>query len=201
MNQLRLLWRAMKDLSYRRKKYIFGIGFQKTGTSSLAAALRHLGYRVSGGFGTMDPNIAENVYKHAFAKVDREGFDAFQDHPWPLLYRELDERYRGSKFILTLRPPSDWIVSVVNHFRMNSAPMREWVYGKGYPVGNEDIYIQRYTQHNEEVFEYFKDRPGDLLPLWLTEGEGWEKLCPFLDKEIPSIPFPHVNKGRYHEAK
>ena len=41
--------------------------------------------------------------------------------------------------------------------------MRKWVYGVGFPQGNEDIYLERYKFHNEDVLNYFKDRPGDLL--------------------------------------
>ena len=26
-------------------------------------------------------------------------------------------------------------------------------------------------------------------------GDGWEKLCKFLDKEIPDVDFPHKNKS------
>ena len=75
--------------------------------------------------------------------------------------------------------------------------MRELIYGRGYghPVGNEACYIQRYEQHNQAVLDYFEHRPDDLLILQLTEGEGWEKLCPFLDKPIPQCIFPHENQN------
>jgi 3'(2'), 5'-bisphosphate nucleotidase len=35
-----------------------------------------------------------------------------------------------------------------------------------------------------------------LLVLDITAGEGWEKLCPFLGKPIPDIPFPKANVTR-----
>ena len=31
----------------------------------------------------------------------------------------------------------------------------------------------------------------------LTRGEGWEVLCPFLEKEIPRESFPHRNKSSF----
>jgi type II secretory pathway component PulL len=34
--------------------------------------------------------------------------------------------------------------------------------------------------------------PQDKLLEWKV-GDGWEPLCKFLDKPIPSAPFPHVN--------
>ena len=55
--------------------------------------------------------------------------------------------------------------------------MRKWIYGVGCPEGNEDIYINRFKNHYEEVENYFRDRPQDLLVLDLAKGDGWEKLC------------------------
>ena len=26
-------------------------------------------------------------------------------------------------------------------------------------------------------------------------GEGWERLCQFLEVEVPAVPFPHENKA------
>src|SRR5438309_7687244 len=113
------------------KTKVFGIGFHKTGTTSLAKALSYLGYRVTGPNGVNNPDITREVYNMAFDLAKR--FDAFQDNPWPILYKELDERFPGSKFVLTVRSTSDWIKSVVNHFAEEETPMREWIYGVGRP--------------------------------------------------------------------
>lgn len=179
---------------------IFCIGFHRTGTTSLNRALETFGYRVTGPNGKNDPDIAKNVLTMAYELVDQ--FDAFQDNPWPIIYKELDVKYPGSKYILTLRDSKSWIRSQVRVFGYKETPMRQWIYGVGCPKGNEDIYIKRFEEHNNEVKEYFKDRPGDLLILDLTKGDGWDNLCPFLEKEIPSIPFPHANKtDRRKKAK
>jgi hypothetical protein len=173
------------------KTKVFGIGFHKTGTTSLAKALTILGYHVTGPNGVGNPNIAKVVRAMAFDLVER--FDAFQDNPWPLLYRELDDRFPGSKFVLTIRSADTWINSLVNHFGEEDTPMRKWIYGVGHPRGNEAIYLDRYERHNREVVEHFNGRAKDLLILDITGGEGWEKLCPFLEKPIPSISFPCAN--------
>jgi hypothetical protein len=170
---------------------VFGIGFQKTATSSLAAALYILGYNVTGFFGAHDPDIGEKVYDMAYDLADR--FDAAQDTPWPVLYRELDQKYPGSKFILTVRPVDRWINSVVKHFKNQYIPAHEWIYGVRTARGNEDAYIHRYEEHNREVQVYFADRPGDLLVMDITQGDGWEKLCPFVGQEIPLLDFPAQN--------
>ncbi len=170
---------------------VFGIGFHKTGTKSLQGALQILGYRVTGPNGVHDPDIARKVHEMSAALSDQ--YDAFADNPWPLLYREMDARHPGSKFILTVRPTADWIRSMVGFFGAHASPMREWIYGVGHPQGHEDVYTTRYEAHNAAVRTYFSDRPGDLLVIDLSEGGNWEKLCPFLGKPVPAQPFPWNN--------
>ena len=176
---------------------VFCIGFHKTGTKSLASALRTLGYRVTGPNGVHDPNIAKNVYTMAFDLVEQ--FDAFQDNPWPIIYKEVDRKYPGSKFVLSLRNSDLWIKSQVRHFGSSETPMRKWIYGVGCPAGNEKLYIRRFEAHNEGALGYFKHRPNDLLVISLADGDSWEKLGPFLGKETPRIPFPHANSAEERE--
>lgn len=171
---------------------IFCIGFHKTGTKTLATALRRLGYRVTGPNGARDQDIASNVHAMAHKLVDE--FDAFQDNPWPILYKEMDEAYPGSKFILTLREPESWIASQVGYFGDQETPMRKWIYGVGAPKGNEETYVRRFVNHNNEVKSHFELRPEDLLIIDFTKGNGWKEICRFLKKDIPDEPFPHMNK-------
>jgi hypothetical protein len=177
---------------------IFCIGFHKTGTTSLAVALKTLGYRVTGPNGVTDPNIGKNAIAMACELVKK--YDAFQDNPWPVIYKELDVKFPDSKFILMLRSPESWIKSQVRHFGRWETPMRKWIYGVGCPEGNEDIYVKRFEDHNKEVINFFRDRPQDLLVLDLAKGDGWEKLCPFLGVDIPNISFPHANKASDRES-
>ena len=177
------------------KPKVFCIGFHKTGTTTLEVALKKLGYRVTGCFGTKDPDIASKVHEMAYAMVER--FDAFEDNPWPILYKDLDTRFPGSKFILTRRPSDAWIRSQVKDFATTETPMRRWIYGEdaGCPEGNEGIYVKRYERHNREVLDYFKDRPDDLLVMDIPADASWDKLCHFLGHPIPNKPFPHANKA------
>jgi Sulfotransferase domain len=175
------------------KPKVFCIGFHKTGTSSLGAALRILGYRVTGPNGVHDPNIANNVDAMTDSLVGR--FDAFQDNPWPVLYQKLDAKYPDSKFVLTTRDSASWIKSQIKDFGRVETPMRQWIYGAGCPLGNEAIYVRRYETHNANVLEHFRNRPGDLLVMDLTKGDGWPALCAFLGVAVPDVPFPHTNKS------
>ena len=179
----------------RLPQKIFGIGFHKTGTSTLGEALHLLGYKVCDVRKKLVKTLFIGDLKPVFKIVDN--YDAFEDNPWPLLFKELDAHYPNSKFILTLREPQSWLKSVVNHFGKDQTEMRKWIYGVGFPLGNERIYLQRYQQHNAGVLEYFKERPKDLLVLDWAKGEGWEKLCKFLNFPIPDLPFPHANRGNY----
>ncbi len=173
---------------------IFVIGFHKTATSSLASALTTLGFRVAVPHGVHDKDIGHHVLASSLELVPH--YDAFQDNPWPILYREMDDRWPGSRFILTVRSTDEWISSVVKHFGATSTPMREWIYGVGAPRGNEGIYVRRYEEHNRAVLEHFRDRPADLLVLDVTNGDGWEPLCRFVDRGVPDVPFPHANPAR-----
>jgi hypothetical protein len=190
----------MNTMTSDRPK-VFGIGFHKTGTTSLLQALSTLGYSVTGPNWTNDPRIALDIESLVRELVPQ--YDAFQDTPWPVIYSFLDSEFPGSKFILTLRPVDQWLKSVVKHFGTDETEMRRWIYGVGAPIGNEDIYTNRYEQHNKDVIEYFSGREEDFLTLKITEGEGWEKLCPFLNCDLPNTPFPFANRAetREHNGK
>lgn len=130
-----------------------------------------------------------------------ENYNAFEDNPWPVLFRQLDKKYPDSKFILTIREDEKWLNSVLNHFGGTSTDMRKWIYGVGDPVGNEKIYLHRYQQHNREVKEFFNTRSDDLLIMNFEEGDGWDKLCAFLNHKKPKAKFPHTHKGAFTRAE
>ncbi|WP_299350755.1 sulfotransferase family protein [uncultured Shimia sp.] len=178
---------------------IFGIGFQKTATTTLCTAFRLLGYKMEGGSKHLIPSLRRGDLAPTFEVADRN--EAFDDNPWPLIYPELDARYPGSKFILTVRDEKEWLQSVVNHLGFGPDPMQKLVYGVGFPVGFEDVFIERYRRHNREVQAYFADRPKDLLVVDFCAGAGWEELCTFLQRDIPDEPFPHSFKGTYTPSK
>lgn len=184
-------------MNFERKPKVFGIGFHKTGTKSLAGALRALGYSVHGPDWVHDIDACANLralYSKALAVVP--DYDAFQDNPWPLLWRPLAERFPNARFILTVRDEAQWLESALRYFGAQSTPMRRLIYGNeaGSPVNNETIYIARYRQHNAEVRKAFVGSQR-LLELNIAGGESWEPLCDFLGHAVPALPFPHANRG------
>ncbi|EDY38722.1 conserved hypothetical protein [Cyanobium sp. PCC 7001] len=186
--------RLRRQRRERARTKVFCIGFHKTGTTSLERALEYLGYRVIGRRRLSRARSLEELFASCCELVPR--YNAFQDNPWPIFFKDLDARYPGSKFILTVRSPDEWLRSQLKHFGAKSSQMRQLIYGVGSPLGHEDIYRDRFNQHNQEVLEYFHDRPSDLLVLDLTAGDGWEKLCPFLGHSIPDVPFPRSNTAQ-----
>lgn len=175
---------------------VFCIGWHKTGTTTLGDALLSLGYTVLGARLDMAQPLLKGETDTALKLA--ENFDALQDVPWAALFKELDAAFPASKFILTTRDESKWLLSASKHFAGDYTVMREWLYGNGVLSGNESLYLERYRKHNADVLSYFKDRPNDLLVMDLTKGDGWEKLCPFLGKSIPEKKFPHSNKGKHN---
>ena len=159
----------------------------------MGRALAELGYKVCGAVGLKTENMEERIHDIAFSVVPE--YDAFQDNPWPVLFRELDQRWPGSLFILTLREENSWIRSVLRHFGSTPHQMQRWVYGVDFPAGNEDVFLDRYRKHNEDVLEYFKDRQSDLLVVEVGAVDPWKAVCEFLSADIPDRPFPHSYKG------
>jgi hypothetical protein len=177
---------------------------QKTATTTLHHAFEILGFD-SFHWGTGEaPLIWQEM--NAFGRSNTlERWYALSDNPIPLLYRELDKAYPGSKFILTVRDEWDWLMSVERLWSYKHNPTRKlW---DVYPFSNHihtvlygqrdfdtKVFLERYRRHNAEVKEYFKDRPNDLLVLDIPASHSWKLLCSFLGEPIPSVGFPWGNK-------
>jgi hypothetical protein len=173
---------------------VIGLGFQKTGTSSLREALIILGYNVK----DTSQRALIPILKGNDKKIKRilEHHNALEDTPWYIIYKKLDKWYPHSKFILTIRDEEDWYRSVSRHIGDLKNPMHEWIYGKGMslPKHNKENTISVYKEHVKNVKDYFKDRPNDLLIIDFSKNDGWQEICEFLKKNDPKTPFPHANK-------
>ena len=167
------------------RKY-FGIGLSKTATSSLRQAFAILGFQAK-------HYLRAHEYR---GKMDM--WDFYNDLPIPMRYKELDERFPNSKFIYTERNMNDWLDSCKSHWaRKGHITKSNWPEYRVELFGqlnyNEDVFRDTYKQHKLEVVEYFKDRPDDFIIMDICAGDGWEKLCPLVDKPTPQVPFPHKN--------
>jgi len=179
-----------------RKTKIFGIGLQRTGTTSLFEALNTLGIRSA-------PHGIPLYYDINDPILHK--YDAFMDNPIPLLYKQLDQQIPGSKFILTLRDEESWLRSTAWLFntRLNEMDNRlkaiaDEIHEKFYGTiqFNEDVFKRKRREYHEEVNHYFSERPGDLLKIDITKGTSWKPICEFLHLPIPNKEFPWLNKSR-----
>ena len=180
---------------------IFGIGMQKTATTSLHTALDLLGFdSAHWESGSWAKAILQEMRKKG-RSITLEKHYALCDLPIAILYKELDRAYPGSKFILTVRDEVDWLASAKAHWTYEHNPHRtDW---DEYPAANiihqatygqthfdAEVMLSRYKRHNAEVREYFRNRPADLFVMNMSKGAGWNELCYFVDRPVPSIPYP-----------
>lgn len=180
---------------------VFGIGWAKTGTTTLGTCFEILGYTHQSQDLSLVPDLAADrlarIIEVARAKT------TFEDWPWLLLYKELDEAFPGSLFILTRRDTAAWLRSYRNMLTQQGEAteednrIRRILYRLPFPQVSAEQLIDRYERHNAEVTAYFRNRPQDLLVVNWEQGDGWPELCGFLGKPIPSVPFPHANRGHY----
>jgi len=170
---------------------IFGIGLSRTGTQSLALALQALGYHV----------------KHwCMHMADCHNHDATLDIGTAMRFPVLDKLYPGSKFIYTVRDRESWLDSCERWWQEHRALVRippvndaqaiqmeqeHEVYGSW--EFDRDLWNAVYNAHDQRVRTHFENRPHDILIMDICNGEGWEKLLPFLG--FGEVPFPCKNRG------
>jgi hypothetical protein len=178
---------------------VFGIGWAKTGTTTLGCALSILGYRHQG----QNISLLPQALSGDLSKVHRiaSGADSFDDWPWILLYKEMDMLFPGSRFILTNRNPADWLRSYRAMLVREGVPseylrsMRALIYGCDVHTASDTKLVNRYLRHCAEVYAYFSNNPNRLLVVNWSLGHEWSELCEFLELPIPCSPFPCLNKG------
>jgi len=165
---------------------VFGIGLPKTGTTSLANALRRLGYRT-----LQSPMPWMRQIYHAGIFTYPEPWDAVTNFgEW--YFAQLDEWYPGSKFIWTTRPLDRWLTSV-KHVYAHHHPA--WLEPRlqifGTLAFSESRMRYVYESQAQLVREYFDGR-DDFLEFRVPYA--WEPLCEFLGRPIPNKPYPWENR-------
>lgn len=180
----------------RRK--VFGIGWAKTGTTTLGQCFRMLGYDHQ----SQNLALVERMMRGSLERTMQIAGEkqSFEDWPWPLLYRELDAAFPGSRFVLTTRDPSSWLSSYRAMLEAQGAPtpqmasIRAFIFGFDVGTASDEQLMRRFCRHNAEVLEHFQGRPSDLLVVDWERGDGWRELCAFLEVAVPDEPFPHLNR-------
>lgn len=227
----RLLPKSFKDslkIQIRKKKVlgkqkIFGIGLNKTGTTSLKIAMNDLGYVV--GNQRMAEALIDDWAVRDFNKLIQYCHTGqfFQDSPFsiPFTFIPIHQAFPDSKFILTIRDnPEQWYNSITKFHakkwgKNGRIPTKEDLMNatyleKGRPWKSnryvfetpeddpyeKDTLIEYYNRHNASVIDYFRHRPGQLLVLNVSEEGAYQKLCNFIGKEALYDSFPWENKTK-----
>ena len=198
-------------------------GVGKTGTKSIAKALRHLGLTVfdweEQTFDFQDHWVdvfqngaqldVKRVYQHA---------DAIVDAPGNFFWEEILEAYPDSKVILSEREEDSWLKSAVNQLQVIEAVISRRFLCVLSPTSRKRLFVtysvinalvgsanpksgfilrKRYREHNRRVKSLV---PPEKLLVYNVK-QGWKPLCDFLGCEVPTVAFPHENiKGEIAEA-
>ncbi len=200
---------------------VFGIGFSKTGTTSLEDVFETLGYNTCKGHWNLKHNdyllslYVNKDYNEIYKMT--QYWDAYADGPWGGgdLYKKLYEWYPDAKFILTYREPEKWYESfyqmltkfddseekAMEAFHINKRYGTIYFFKHIFKIdnlkNNKQQIVDYYVRTNKEI-EIFFDQKKNFLKIDLTKEKQhnpWEIICDFLEKSVPDIPFPHSNKG------
>ena len=192
----------------RQFNKIFCIGMNKTGTSSIHAAFLELDLKSlhhgHAECSTLKEHLASaQSLANMILDNHKSGkkllkhineYDAYSDiGPVINKFDILDHQYPNSKFIYTDRDTEEWIDSRRRHVLRNLANEDKGLYKSDFSQIEEEKWRKRKSIHLNKVKKHFENRPESLLFIRITEGEGFEKLCPFLGFECINKPFPKKN--------
>ena len=192
---------------------IFGIGYPKTGTTSLAVALRGLGFNTFHDASLIFPKV---FIDGDFSICKNQDWDAYCNR-YQTYFINMDEQYPNSKFILTTRNPGQWHMSLsksigdikpnfLNKYDLNTfselmktsdnspehfEDVLDCIATFGFLSLHHKRQIRRFNEHNDKVQEYFKDKKDQLLVLPLESNGKYQQICDFLGQPLPNMKYPH----------
>lgn len=200
---------------------IIGPGFGRTGTSSLKAALEHLGYGPVHHMFEVRDNPALLPAWQAYAETGRidwtaafPGYRAQVDWPGAACWRQLAADFPQAKVILTVRDADAWFESAqatIGPFAaargQHPSAHANAIAAMAHRLVVEGVFDGRLSDrtHATGVFKrHIEEVKATISPerlLIYEVGDGWEPLCAFLDRPVPAITFPHLNSSRQFREK
>lgn len=167
---------------------IINCGLPKTGTTSLCEAVRLLGYEATHN----NSKLRKQCYAGEY-RLEEDGLVHTNCCEW--YFSDIDLANPGTLFIITERDLEPWLKSVEAHLKI--APdtdiknMRLKVPIWGAYRFNRLRMATVWRTHRFLTRSWFRGRRNALF-LNICNGDGWEKLCPFLNHSVPDVPFPRV---------
>ncbi len=175
---------------------LFGIGLNKTGTSSCHEAMRILGFESlhwGGPAVRRSVEAALDAGEPLLSNLD-ERYDAFFDIlPLAEHFELLERQYPGRRFLLTVRPVDEWIESRRRHVERNVRRKAAGEYDGNFLTVDEEAWRTEWFRHVARVRGHFGHR-SDFLELDVTRNAGWPPLCDLLGLPEPTEPFPWENR-------
>lgn len=190
---------------------IFVVSLHRVVTRSTDMLLSMLGYntvhypKFYGGRNLHD--AVKGLEEHPERVVDVltpviEENDALSDVPFPTLYRELDQRWPGSRFILANRDPHSWVKGVRTMLRDRKlSPFVRVQYAPYIGPGHDTILgisdaelLEMYFEHFRRVQTYFNEEIGEpqkLITVSVADPEPGEAICRFLGHD--PLPMPRIS--------
>jgi hypothetical protein len=203
---------------------VIGVGFARTGTTSLKAALETLGF---GPCYHMFDAMSEPRRVRQWLDLARGGapdwdaiFDGYAsalDWPAAAYWRQLADAYPDAKLVLTVRDPDAWYDSASNTiFKQRihprgiarigarlaetlSSDLRAFL-AMTHETIEQPIFDDRLADraHMTAAFVRHIERVRAVIPaerlLTYQVTDGWPPLCAFLGTPVPEQPFPHDNR-------
>jgi len=189
--------------------WIFGLGNQKTGNTSIAAALTNMGLRVrqfhEGAYVAGRKFLSTGEGAEDVLHQGTRWIDAWLDYPL-LFYKELGQRFPDAKWIYNIRDNETWIPSFGQHlWRLwNKRPERkqivlvqyhERVFGVPWPTPEQAI--KRRAENRRKLTKFLATR--DSLTLNVFEDGKWTyRLAEFVGRAwTPEAKPPRKNVSAY----
>lgn len=184
------------------KPKIFVLGLSKTGTTSIGNALALLGYKRTGWKDIKSRHLVHSLMNGDTAALLAETryYDAFEDLPWPYVYREVSALYPDARFVLSLRKDEEtWVRSLRRHMSRGRWEPTRWFYGAERVEGNEAVVREKYRNHTAEVRAFFAGEKEDRFAELVIDDDGevnWAVLCRLAEcpgGRPPRVAFPRSN--------
>ncbi|KAH8806641.1 P-loop containing nucleoside triphosphate hydrolase protein [Flagelloscypha sp. PMI_526] len=197
---------------------VINLGLGRTGSLSFAEAMDVLGFGpcyhmknvVQGGATQIDAwmrihrgdNPVENL------KSILSSHKSAADYPIALYPEFCLEAYPNAKYIISVRPAAAWKRSVQYTILWATRLMYWlsfiWPFGWKFYIWAQEVvwngqFEGKFAENAEQKFEEHTERVRRVIPegqlLVFQVGEGWERLCEFLEVPVPNEPYPHSNES------
>ena len=185
-----------------KKSKIIQVGFNKTGTSSLATFFKANGYKVIGPLmaSKVDTNLKDG--KNAFEGID---FDLSQDlenhakgiYIWKK-YKLIYSQYPQEKFILTTRSCEKWVNSRLRHRGGRYAR----IFMRRHKINELDQLVyewkKEFYSYHSEVLRFFEGKPNFYINDLdnIKTSSLIEFIGPGYDFQYKEFPTKNTNKSK-----